>query len=221
MNLLIASTSTLYGTAYLEYLHSEMSDFFKTPKSLLEAYSNGLQGAWCDKDDLADLMGHLKHPLFSISAHNLYGTGEGKLSLPFKCLLKFDPGFGPAERQTTGDCQNGKGIFIYRSGAVYIGDFKNGEIHGVGVCSYSDGSKYQGEWVHRYPEGRGTKTFPDGAKYRIEIAGVEGINPTATGATKPATLITGHVVNVPLFIEQGERLKIDTRTGEYVERAKD
>jgi len=44
---------------------------------------------------------------------------------------------------------------------------------------------------------------------------------TATGATKPATLSTGHVVQVPLFIEQGERLKVDTRTGEYVERAKE
>lgn len=42
---------------------------------------------------------------------------------------------------------------------------------------------------------------------------------TATGATKPATVETGAVVNVPLFIEQGERIKIDTRTGEYLSRA--
>ena len=42
---------------------------------------------------------------------------------------------------------------------------------------------------------------------------------TATGATKPATLETGHVVQVPLFIEEGDTLKIDTRTGEYLERA--
>jgi elongation factor P len=47
--------------------------------------------------------------------------------------------------------------------------------------------------------------------------GVKG--DTATGATKPATLETGHVVQVPLFIEEGETLKIDTRTGEYMERA--
>ena len=43
---------------------------------------------------------------------------------------------------------------------------------------------------------------------------------TATGATKPATLETGHSVNVPLFVDIGDRLKIDTRTGEYVERVK-
>jgi elongation factor P len=41
---------------------------------------------------------------------------------------------------------------------------------------------------------------------------------TASGATKPATLSTGAVVNVPLFIKQGEWVKIDTRTGEYLER---
>ncbi|NUO01681.1 MAG: hypothetical protein HUU01_13830, partial [Saprospiraceae bacterium] len=61
----------------------------------------------------------------------------------------------------SGDCTNGKGIHVYASGAVYIGDFLNGEIHGIGVCYYPDGSKYQGEWVHRYPEGRGTKTYAD------------------------------------------------------------
>ena len=42
---------------------------------------------------------------------------------------------------------------------------------------------------------------------------------TATGATKPATVETGAVVYVPLFIEQGEVIKIDTRTGEYLSRA--
>lgn len=42
---------------------------------------------------------------------------------------------------------------------------------------------------------------------------------TATGATKNATLETGAVVQVPLFIEEGDVLRIDTRTGEYMERA--
>ena len=42
---------------------------------------------------------------------------------------------------------------------------------------------------------------------------------TATGTTKPATLETGAIVKVPLFIEIGNVLKIDTRTGEYIERA--
>jgi len=42
---------------------------------------------------------------------------------------------------------------------------------------------------------------------------------TATGATKPATLETGATIMVPLFINEGEMIRIDTRTGEYMERA--
>ena len=47
--------------------------------------------------------------------------------------------------------------------------------------------------------------------------GVKG--DTATGTTKNATLETGAVIRVPLFINQGERVRVDTRTGEYLERA--
>ncbi|MCR4591112.1 MAG: elongation factor P [Lachnospiraceae bacterium] len=42
---------------------------------------------------------------------------------------------------------------------------------------------------------------------------------TATGATKPATVETGATVMVPLFVNQGDKIKIDTRTGEYSSRA--
>lgn len=42
---------------------------------------------------------------------------------------------------------------------------------------------------------------------------------TAQGATKPATVETGATLNVPLFVNIGDKLKIDTRTGEYLSRA--
>lgn len=42
---------------------------------------------------------------------------------------------------------------------------------------------------------------------------------TATGTTKPATLETGAKINVPLFIDEGETIRVDTRTGTYMERA--
>jgi len=48
--------------------------------------------------------------------------------------------------------------------------------------------------------------------------GVKG--DTVTGGRKPATLSTGAVIQVPLFIDRGEFLRIDTRSGEYVERVK-
>jgi len=44
---------------------------------------------------------------------------------------------------------------------------------------------------------------------------------TSGGGGKPATLETGAVVRVPLFVQTGEKIKVDTRTGEYVNRVKD
>ncbi|MEI6411945.1 MAG: caspase family protein [Bacteroidota bacterium] len=77
----------------------------------------------------------------------------------FICLSVFS-----SAQCVSGDCKNGKGTYVFPSGAKYTGDFKNGEIHGVGVCFYTDNSKYSGEWKHRYPDGRGTKTYVDGTK---------------------------------------------------------
>ncbi|MCL4425998.1 MAG: elongation factor P, partial [Firmicutes bacterium] len=42
---------------------------------------------------------------------------------------------------------------------------------------------------------------------------------TATGGSKPARMETGLVVKVPFFIENGQAIKVDTRTGQYIERA--
>lgn len=60
--------------------------------------------------------------------------------------------------------------------------------------------------IPNYVEAKVTKSDP----------GVKG--DTSSGATKPATLETGFTLNVPLFIEEGDVLRVDTRTGEYSER---
>jgi hypothetical protein len=104
-----------------------MTDFYESPQSLLDAYSGGLVGAYCDKKDLAKLMGELRNPLFSISAHNLYGTGEGKVSLPFLAVLKFFPGFGPDEKQDTGDCYH-KDTIVVSNSCNTIEDTNIGDI---------------------------------------------------------------------------------------------
>ena len=63
-------------------------------------------------------------------------------------------------------------------------------------------------------------TLPNFVDLKI-VASAPGIKgDTASGATKPATLDTGHVIYVPLFVEEGETVRIDTRTGQYVERVK-
>jgi len=63
-------------------------------------------------------------------------------------------------------------------------------------------------------------TLPNFVELKIvdSAPGIKG--DTASGATKPATLDTGHVIQVPLFVEEGETVRIDTRTGQYVERVK-
>lgn len=77
---------------------------FNTPRDLLKAYKDGFLGSWCDLKDLDKLLGELPHPLFGAAAYNLSGSGKGKLALLYKNILRFDPGFGPAERQVQGDC---------------------------------------------------------------------------------------------------------------------
>lgn len=80
-----------------------MSDF-NSPKQLLEAYRNGFVGSKYDPEDMDKLLGELPHPLFSAAAYPIRGTGKGKVALLYKNLEKFDPGFGSAEAQVTGDC---------------------------------------------------------------------------------------------------------------------
>ena len=122
---------------------------FKTPRELLNAYREGFKGAECDKKEVAKLLGELKNPLFGAAAYQLWGDGEGKLSLPFKSLLKFDPSFGPSERQTTGDCVSHatrNAIDITRSVEIDVkGDMEQFVARGATEAIYqSRGHKKQG-----------------------------------------------------------------------------
>lgn len=81
-----------------------MSVEFNTPRELLNAYKSGFMGGFCDPKETDELLGELRHPVFGAAAGDLRGSGEGKLVLLYKNVQKFDPGFGPSERQTTGDC---------------------------------------------------------------------------------------------------------------------
>ena len=91
---------------------------------------------------------------------------------------------------------------------ITAGDFRNGvtfEMDGK-VMSYK-GSVF-GVEPPNFVELEVTETDP----------GFKG--DTATNVTKPATLETGAEIKVPLFINPGDKIKIDTRTGEYLERCK-
>ena len=89
-----------------------------------------------------------------------------------------------------------------------IGDSKNYLKPGMTVDLLFDGEEVLDVRLSAHVELTVTETEP----------GVKGN--TATGATKPSTVETGYSLQVPLFIEIGDILKIDTRSGEYIERVK-
>jgi elongation factor P len=89
-----------------------------------------------------------------------------------------------------------------------VGKAKNFIIGGMNVDILFDGEEVLDIRMPAHVQLEVTHTEP----------GVKGN--TATGATKPATVETGYSVQVPLFINEGEVLKIDTRSGEYIERVK-
>ena len=68
-----------------------------------------------------------------------------------------------------------------------------------------------------YADG-GHRHFMDTDTFDQIVLDEAAIGDSASGATKPATLETGLVVNVPLFVNIGDTLKVDTRSGEYIER---
>jgi len=88
-----------------------------------------------------------------------------------------------------------------------------------------------GEGSHFLKEGENVKIMFNGAEVvaldmpaNVELKVVEtppGVRgDTATGAQKPAKVETGAMVNVPLFINEGDTIRVDTRTGKYLERVK-
>ncbi len=62
--------------------------------------------------------------------------------------------------------------------------------------------------------------LPNFLELRVESAELGVRGDTANNVTKPATLETGAIINVPLFVNPGDKIRVDTRSGQYVERVK-
>ncbi len=115
--------------------------------------------------------------------------------------------------------------FLYADGADYVFmDLESYEQLQVSSETLGEAAKYLTEG------GEAQVATHDGVPISVDLPasmiltitttdpGVKG--DTRTGGLKPATLETGLVVQVPLFVEEGERIKVDTRSGEYIERVK-
>ena len=103
-------------------------------------------------------------------------------------------------------------------------DKKSYEQMPVGEESLGEGAKFlkEGETVQIMMVGMDVigAEIPFNVELRVveTVPGVRG--DTATGATKPARVETGATVNVPLFINEGDVIRVDTRSGGYLERVK-
>jgi elongation factor P len=114
--------------------------------------------------------------------------------------------------------------FLYRDGAEYV-FMDNVSYDQLQVTSESlgDAANYLKESDKAVLQMYGTEIVGVELPASVELTvattepGIQGDR--VSGARKPATLETGLVLQVPLFINQGERIKVDTRSGEYITRA--
>jgi len=135
-----------------------------------------------------------------------------------------DKTFNPTDKFPTAYIERREMQYLYQDGDLYY---------------FMDNETYEQEPIDSHKLGDAFKFVKENMQckvlsYKGNIFGVEpptfvelqvtkaepGIKgDTATNATKPATLETGAEIRVPLFINEGDMIRIDTRTGEYMERA--
>ncbi len=131
--------------------------------------------------------------------------------------------FRPTEKFPQARIDRKEMQYLYSDGDTYnFMDVENYEQIGLNADQIGDSLKFvkENEIVKMLSHNGSVFAVEPPLFVELEISetepGVKGN--TATGATKPATVETGATVYVPLFVNQGDKIKIDTRTGEYLSR---
>ena len=132
--------------------------------------------------------------------------------------------FSPTEKFENAQVDRKEMQYLYTDGDLYyFMDMESYEQMPIGADKLDDNFKFvKEEMMCKIVSYKGDIFAVEPPMFvELEVADTEpGFKgDTAQGATKPATLETGATIKVPLFIEIGEVLRIDTRTGEYLERA--
>ena len=132
--------------------------------------------------------------------------------------------FNPSAKFENGTVERRNAEYSYNDGNLYY--FMNPEtyeLEPVDSSVLSDNFKFVKENMECTIYSYKGKVFNVEPPFFVELEVTETdpgfAGNTATNATKPATVETGAEIKVPLFIEPGEKIKIDTRTGEYLSRA--
>ncbi len=178
------------------------------------------------KDMLIELDGV---PFRILSAeHNMMGRGGATLRTRVKNLLNgsvLEKTFRPADKISPADVANQNAQYLYKEGSSFVFmDQQTYDQHQISGELIGEKASYLMEGSVVILQTSANKiidvTIPNNVVLKAADCepGVKGN--TATAATKVCTLETGLKVNVPLFIKAGDLLKIDTRTGAYLERAR-
>ena len=157
----------------------------------------------------------------------------GKGQALYKCKLKnmltgaqFDRTFRSGDKFNPTNLEELELQYLYSDGyqycfmntSTYVQDYLTRDQLGDSIYFLKENTVCNVLFLQDRPIGI---SLPNFVYLRIAQAELWAIGDTATGSTKPATLETGYVIQVPPFVEEGEIVRIDTRTGEYVERVKE
>jgi len=156
----------------------------------------------------------------------------GKGQALYKCRLKnmitgaqFDRTYRSGDRFDEANLEEVEMEYLYADGDNYCfmntknyeQDFLNKEQLGDAINLLKENTVCSVLLFQNKPIGL---TLPIFVELRVDKTDPWVKGDTASGDSKPATLQTGHDIQVPPFIEEGELVRIDTRTGQYVERVK-
>lgn len=156
------------------------------------------------------------------------GKGAAFVRTKYKNILTGairEDAFNPNDKFQNARIDTKQMQYLYNDGELYY--FMDGETYEQVPISKSD---VEDAMQYLRENDEATIKFYNGAPFQVEAPnfvdltvidtepGVKG--DTATNVTKAATVETGTVIQVPIFIEVGEKIQIDTRTGEYLGRSK-
>jgi len=159
--------------------------------------------------------------------HHKPGKGAAVVRTRLRNLLTgvtMDPTFRSGDKVPKPDLEERPGQFLFESeGSYHFMDPTNFEQYQVDASIIDEKKNFMMENMEV------SLLFFEGKVISIEIPNhvvleIVQCDPavrgdTVSGATKPAKLSTGYVCQVPLFVNEGEKIRIDTRTGDYIERA--
>ena len=133
--------------------------------------------------------------------------------------------FNPTAKYPTAYIERKKLEYSYNDGGIYyFMDMETYDMTAVNASELSDGFKFVKEneecTILSYNGNVFSVEPPNFVTLEITKTDPGFKGDTATNVTKPATVETGAEIKVPLFINAGDKIVIDTRTGEYLERAK-